>query len=64
MLSLCLWSASTAFALLLMMAIFSGVLRDFASAAVQPLDSYRDDFTKMVIQLAQPARVRYRRRSR
>ncbi|HWJ66695.1 MAG TPA: cytochrome P450 [Nocardioides sp.] len=53
-----------AFAMMQMKAIFSVILRDFEFEAVQPLDTYRDDFTKMVIQLAQPARVKYRRRSR
>lgn len=53
-----------AFAMMQMKAIFSVILRDFEFEAVQPVDSYRDDFTKMVIQLAQPARVRYRRRQR
>jgi sterol 14-demethylase len=53
-----------AFAMMQMKAIFSVILRDFEFEPVQPLDSYRDDFTKMVIQLAQPARVRYRRRER
>jgi sterol 14-demethylase len=52
-----------AFAMMQMKAIFSVILRDFEFEAVQPLDSYRDDFSKMVIQLAQPAKVRYRRRS-
>ena len=52
-----------AFAMMQMKAIFSVILRDFSFEPVQELDSYRDDFTKMVIQLAQPARVRYRRRS-
>ncbi|WP_435768459.1 cytochrome P450 [Nocardioides sp. SYSU DS0651] len=52
-----------AFAMMQMKAIFSVILRDFEFEAAQPLDSYRDDFTKMVIQLAQPARVKYRRRS-
>jgi sterol 14alpha-demethylase len=28
----------------------------------QPSDSYRNDHSKMVVQLAQPAKVRYRRR--
>ncbi|WP_231123542.1 cytochrome P450 [Nocardioides sambongensis] len=51
-----------AFAMMQMKAIFSVILRDFTFEPVQPLDSYADDFTKMVIQLAQPARVRYRRR--
>lgn len=53
-----------AFAMMQMKAIFSVILRDFTFEPVQPLDSYADDFTKMVIQLAQPARVRYRRRER
>ncbi|MFW6869811.1 cytochrome P450 [Nocardioides sp. CPCC 206347] len=52
-----------AFAMMQMKAIFSVILRDFEFEAVQPLDSYRDDVSKMVIQLAQPARVRYRRRA-
>ncbi|MDQ6525844.1 cytochrome P450 [Nocardioides sp. LHD-245] len=52
-----------AFAMMQLKAIFSVILRDFTFEPVQPLDSYRDDFTKMVIQLAQPARVRYRRRA-
>jgi sterol 14alpha-demethylase len=30
----------------------------------QPSDSYRDDTSKMVIQLQQPCSVRYRRRER
>lgn len=52
-----------AFAMMQMKAIFSVILRDFEFEPVQPLDSYADDFTKMVIQLAQPAKVRYRRRT-
>jgi sterol 14-demethylase len=52
-----------AFAMMQLKAIFSVILRDFEFEPVQPLDSYRDDFSKMVIQLAQPAKVRYRRRS-
>lgn len=53
-----------AFAMMQMKAIFSVILRDFEFEAAQPLDSYRDDFTKMVIQLEQPCRVRYRRKVR
>ncbi|GAA0217081.1 cytochrome P450 [Actinomadura nitritigenes] len=52
-----------AFAMMQMKAIFSVVLRDYTFEAAQPLDSYRDDFTKMVIQLERPCRVRYRRRA-
>ena len=44
-----------AFAMMQMKAIFSVVLRDFEFSPAQPLESYRDDFTKMVIQLEQPA---------
>ncbi|TNM36451.1 cytochrome P450 [Nocardioides albidus] len=53
-----------AFAMMQLKAIFSVLLRDFSFEPVQDLESYRDDVTKMVIQLAQPARVRYRRRAR
>jgi sterol 14alpha-demethylase len=47
-----------------MKAIFSVILRDFEFEMSQPSESYRDDVSKMVIQLEQPCRVRYRRRSR
>ncbi|NYG58448.1 sterol 14-demethylase [Nocardioides daedukensis] len=53
-----------AFAMMQMKAIFSVILRDFEFEPAQPLDSYRDDCSKMVIQLEQPCRVRYRRRTR
>ncbi|MFE6507249.1 cytochrome P450 [Nocardioides sp. NPDC057767] len=52
-----------AFAMMQMKAIFSVILRDYSFEAAQPLESYADDFTKMVIQLQQPCRVRYRRRA-
>ena len=52
-----------AFAMMQMKAIFSVILRDFTFEPAQPVESYADDFTKMVIQLQQPCRVRYRRRS-
>ena len=39
------------------------VLRDYEFEMAQPADSYRDDTSKMVIQLARPATVRYKRRS-
>jgi sterol 14-demethylase len=52
-----------AFAMMQMKAIFSVILRDFEFEAEQPLGSYRDDYSKMVIQLQQPCRVKYRRRS-
>lgn len=52
-----------AFAMMQLKAIFSVILRDFAFAMAQPSESYRDDHSKMVIQLEQPCRVRYRRRA-
>jgi len=51
-----------AFAMMQLKAIFSVILRDFEFEMAQPSDSYRDDCSKMVIQLEQPCRVRYRRR--
>ena len=53
-----------AFAMMQLKAIFSVILRDYEFEPAQPLDSYRDDVSKMVIQLEQPCRVKYRRRSR
>jgi sterol 14-demethylase len=53
-----------AFAMMQMKAIFSVILRDFEFEMTQPSEDYRDDTSKMVIQLAQPARVRYRRRAK
>jgi sterol 14-demethylase len=44
-------------------AIFSVLLREYEFEMAQPADSYRNDHSKMVVQLAQPAKVRYRRRN-
>jgi sterol 14alpha-demethylase len=52
-----------AFATMQIKAIFSVLLREYEFEMAQPSDSYRNDHSKMVVQLAQPARVRYRRRS-
>jgi sterol 14-demethylase len=52
----------SAFAMMQLKAIFSVILRDFEFEMTQPPESYRDDVSKMVIQLEQPCRVRYRRR--
>ncbi len=52
-----------AFAMMQMKAIFSVILRDYEFEMAQPAESYRDDVSKMVIQLEQPCRVRYRRRA-
>jgi sterol 14-demethylase len=43
-------------------AIFSVLLQDFEFELVQPSETYRDDYSKMVIQLQRPCRARYRRR--
>jgi sterol 14-demethylase len=52
----------SAFAMMQLKAIFSVLLRDYEFEMAQPPDSYRDDTSKMVIQLQQPCKVRYRRR--
>lgn len=51
------------FAMVQLKAIFSVLLRRFEFELAQPPASYRNDHSKMVVQLAQPCRVRYRRRS-
>jgi sterol 14-demethylase len=51
-----------AFGLMQLKAIFSIVLRRYEFELAQPADSYRNDHSKMVVQLKQPCRVRYRRR--
>lgn len=53
-----------AFAQLQIKAIFSVLLREYEFELAQPEDSYRNDHSKMVVQLAQPCTVRYRRRQR
>lgn len=53
-----------AFAMMQMKAIFSVILRDYEFEMAQPAEDYRDDTSKMVIQLQQPCRVKYRRRQR
>jgi sterol 14-demethylase len=39
------------------------LLRDWEFELAQPPGSYRNDHSKMVVQLARPCVVRYRRRS-
>ena len=51
------------FALMQLKAIFSVLLRRFEFEMAQPSASYRNDHSKMVVQLEQPCRVRYRRRA-
>lgn len=52
-----------AFATMQIKAIFSVLLREYEFEMAQPADSYHNDHSKMVVQLAQPAKVRYRKRS-
>jgi sterol 14alpha-demethylase len=52
-----------AFATMQIKAIFSVLLRQYEFEMDQPPDSYRNDHSKMVVQLARPAKVRYRRKT-
>ena len=45
-------------------AIFSVLSREYEFEMAQPSESYFNDHSKMVVQLAQPAKVRYRVRNR
>lgn len=51
-----------AFGTMQIKAIFSVLLREYEFEMTQPPESYHNDHSKMVVQLARPARVRYRRR--
>jgi sterol 14-demethylase len=51
-----------AFAMMQLKAIFSVLLKDWTFEMAQPPESYRNDHSKMVVQLAQPCAVRFRRR--
>ncbi len=50
------------FAMIQLKAIFSVLLRDWSFELAQAPGSYRNDHSKMVVQLARPCVVRYRRR--
>ena len=50
------------FAMMQLKAIFSVLLQDWTFEMAQPPESYRNDHSKMVVQLEQPCVVRYRRR--
>jgi sterol 14-demethylase len=52
-----------AFAMIQLKAVFSVLLPRFEFSLAQPSASYRSDHSKMVVQLVQPCRVRYRRRA-
>ncbi|WP_277949953.1 cytochrome P450 [Bailinhaonella thermotolerans] len=51
-----------AFAMIQLKAVFSVLLRDWEFELAQPSETYRNDHSKMVVQLEQPCAVRYRRR--
>ncbi len=51
-----------AFAMMQLKAIMSSLLSRYEFEMVQPSDTYRNDHSKMVVQLQQPCQVRYRRR--
>jgi sterol 14-demethylase len=51
------------FAMMQLKAIFSILLRRYDFEMAQPPESYRNDHSKMVVQLQQPCRVRYRNRA-
>ncbi|MCQ4117762.1 cytochrome P450 [Rhodococcus tibetensis] len=51
-----------AFALMQLKAIFSILLQDWEFEMAQPSETYRNDHSKMVVQLQQPCAVRYRKR--
>jgi sterol 14alpha-demethylase len=52
-----------AFAQMQIKAIFSVLLREYEFEMAQPPESYQNDHSKMVVQLARPAKVRYRKRT-
>ena len=52
-----------AFATMQIKAIFSVLLREYEFEMAQPADTYRNDHSKMVVQLDRPAKVRYRKRT-
>jgi sterol 14-demethylase len=53
-----------AFAMMQLKAIFSVLLQRYEFELAQPSESYRNDHSKMVVQLEQPCAVRYRARAR
>jgi sterol 14-demethylase len=52
-----------AFAMMQLKAIFSVLLLEWEFELAQPSDTYRNDHSKMVVQLQQPCVVRYRRKA-
>ncbi|MBM4200163.1 MAG: cytochrome P450, partial [Gammaproteobacteria bacterium] len=54
--------SGNAFALFQIKAIFCVLLRRYEFELANPADSYRDDYTKMVVEPGSPCPIRYRRR--
>ena len=54
--------SGNAFALFQIKAIFCILLRRYEFELVESAESYRDDYTKMVVEPASPCRIRYRKR--
>ena len=52
------------FAIMQLKAIFSVLLQNYEFEMSQPSESYKNDHSKMVVQLAQPCKVKYRKRTR
>ncbi len=52
----------SAFAMMQLKAIFSDLLLKFEFELSQPPETYQNDHSKMVVQIAKPCRARYRRR--
>jgi sterol 14-demethylase len=50
------------FAIMQLKAIFSVLLQSYEFEMAQPSESYKNDHSKMVVQLAQPCKVTYRKR--
>ncbi len=55
--------SGNAFAMLQLKAIFSILLRRYTFELIEDKDTYRDDFTQMVVQPLSPCRVRYVKRT-
>ncbi|WP_020109688.1 cytochrome P450 [Nocardia sp. 348MFTsu5.1] len=51
------------FAIMQLKAIFSVLLQNYEFEMAQPSESYKNDHSKMVVQLAQPCKVKYRKRT-
>ncbi|WP_207840447.1 cytochrome P450 [Williamsia soli] len=52
------------FAIMQLKAIFSVLLQNYEFELAQPSESYKNDHSKMVVQMSQPCNVKYRKRAR